>query len=551
MQKRIKVMNRDKKVFVFFKDLENNKKEWIKIFVCLIPIFAIGFYKGGATQLAVYLMGLYMVLLLSFSLFIKSESHIKKNRFLLPLTFFTGASLIVTLFSPAFLPSMEGFLEYFSYLIFFLSLLLIKPHKKALSFCVFIFCLAELVVCFFQIGSPRVSGTYEYANFFVLPLVFGFLYCLNIKNKVIKYSLMVLFFVFSVLTGSRIVLVLILVLPFFLFKRKIFALIAPILLGLILLVPNPVKKRVIGKIQVYSLQRPNIWKQAIKTGLDRPLSGWGLRSFQKASLRYNFPVEGKYSKQAKISHNQFLQYFAEGGVILFLSYLYLFIVFFINFKNFGKFEKILITVVFIHSLFDNVLYLPANFLIFIVLLFTADNSVEEYNIHFSLPGKVIFLLLSFIYLLPLSAYFLSKKGERAFNNKEYGKALFHLSLSESLWPLPAYSTSLATAHEQMFHETGLFGYLSFAFYLHSRAMKSNPIDWELPFKKYEFFKRYKKNIRNEDANSTAESFLLEAIELNPKNRMLYETLMKDYKERGMTKEAKEIKHKIDSIFLSN
>ncbi len=534
----------------FFKKPVIKRKEWFKIIVCLIPVFFTGFYKGGASRVSIYLMGLYMVILLSVFLFINKDTSIKKNIFLLPLTIFTGASFIITLFSPSFLSSMEGFLEYFAYLIFFVSLLLIKPDKETLLLSVFVFCLLEVFICFFQIGSARVSGTYEYANFFVLPLVFGFIYSLKLENKVIKYSLMILFFVFSILTGSRIVLVLILVLPFFLFKRKIFAFVAPILLGLILLVPNPVKKRIMGKVEVYSLQRPNIWKQAIKTGLDKPITGWGLRSYQKASLRYNFPVEGRYSRTAKIAHNEFLHYFAEGGIILFLAYLYLFSVFFMNLKKIGAFEKILITVIFIHSLFDNVLYLPANFLIFIVLLFTADISEKEYNINFSLPGKFIFLLLSFIYLIPLSAYFLSKKGETVYNNKEYGRALFYFSLSESLWPLPAYSTYLATINEQLFYETGSLSYLSFAFYLHSRAMESNPIDWELAFKKYEFFKRHKKNIYNENAAETAESSLLEAIELHPTNRMLYERLMKDYIERDMIKEAGEVKRKIDSIFLS-
>jgi O-antigen ligase len=523
-------------------------KKWTKVIISCLPIFLIGLYKGGATQLAVYLMGLYMVIISSVFLFINKETLIKKNSFLLPLAVFTGASLAVTLFSPALLSSMEGFLEYFAYLIFFIALLLIKPDKKAILLSVFVFCLIELVVCFPQIGSARVSGTYEYANFFVFPLVFGFLYSLKLENKIIKYSLMVLFFVFSILTGSRIVLVLILVLPFLLFKRKIFAFVVPFLIGLVLLVPNPIKKRVIGKVEVYSLQRPNIWKQAINTGLDRPLSGWGLRSFEKASLRYNFPVEGKYAKKVKIAHNEFLQFFAEGGIILSLAYLYLFIVFFMNFKKIGKFERTLITVVFIHSLFDNILYLPANFLIFIVILFTADDGVAEYKVSFSLPVKIIFTLISFIYLIPLSAYFLEKKGESKFNSQKYEKAIYYLSLAESLWPLPGYSTSLATANEQMFYETGLVGYLSFAFYMHSRAMKSNPIDWELPFKKYEFFQRHKKRIINEDAGHKAELFLLQAIKLNPKNRMLYEKLIKDYKERGMEKEAGDVEKEIDKIF---
>lgn len=523
-------------------------KDWYKIIFCSIPIFLTGLFGGGASQLAVYLMGLYMIILLCVFIFANKDGTIKKNIFLLPLSLFTGTSFIVTLFSPALLPSMEGFLEYFAYLVFLLALLLIKPDKKLLL-SVFVFCLIELIFCFFQIGSGRIKGTYDYANLFVFPLVFGFLYSFEIKNKIVKYSFMALFCFLSILTGSRIVLVLILVLPFFLFKRKLFAFLSPIFLGLILLIPNPIKKRVTREIRTYSLQRPNIWKQAIKTGLDKPLTGWGLRSFEKASLKYNFPVKGKYQKKAKIAHNQFLQYFAEGGFLLFLAYLYLFVVFFVNFKKIEKIQRILILVFFIHSLFDNILYLPANFLIFIVILYSADNKEESFKLNFSLPVKLILVLPSLIYLVPLFAYFSVKKGESEFEKKEYTNALSYFSIAESLWPLPRYSTYLGTANEQMFYETGFVSYLSFAFYLHSRAEKSNPIDWELPFKKYEFFKRHKKTICNENADERAESFLLKAIKLNPKDRKLYEILLNDYKSRGMEKRAEETKNKIDSIFV--
>ena len=494
-------------------------------------------------------MGLYTTVLLFFSIFANKDGNIKKNMFLLPLSLFTGASFIVTVFSPALLPSMEGFLEYFAYLAFFIALLVIKPDRKLLLLSVFIFCLIEIVVCSFQIGSTRINGTYYYANFFVLPLIFGFIYSMEIKKPIIKYSLMALFFVFSVLTGSRIVLVFILILPFLLFKRKIFALFTPLLLGLILLLPNPVKKRASGKVRTYSLQRPNIWKQAIRTGIDKPLTGWGLRSFAKASLKYNFPVKGKYQKRAKIAHNQFLHYFAEGGFVLLIAYLCFFVVFLVNLKKIEKNERVLIFVIFIHSLLDNVLYLPANFLIFIVILYAADNSKEFYNLNFSLPVKLVLVLPSLIYLMPLSAYFSVKRGKAEFEKQKYTDALSYFSIAESLWPLPNHSTYLGTTNEQMFYETGYVSYLSFAFYLHSRAEKSNPIDWELPFKKYEFFKRHKKTICNENAEETAESFLLKAIKLNPKERKLYEILLKDYESRGMEKRAEETRNKIDSIFI--
>ncbi len=521
-------------------------KEWIKIIICSLPVFIIGFYHGGLSQLAIYLMGLYMVLLLSVFLFLDKDKSIEKNKFLFPIVIFTCTSFIVTLFAPAFLSSMGGFLEYFAYLIFFVSLLLIKPDKEKLLLSIFVFCLIELIVCFFQLNSPRVSGTYGYANFFVFPLVFGFLYSLRLGNKIMKYSLMALFFVFSILTASRIVLILILVLPVLFVKRKVFAFFAPILIGLVLLIPNPIKKRVIVKVQTYSLQRPNIWKQAIRTGLNRPIVGWGLRSFEKASLKYNFPVEGKYSKKAKIAHNQFLQYFAEGGMILFLSYAYLFFVFFINFKKFGEIQRILITIIFIHSLFDNILYLPVNFLIFIVILFTAESSEEGYKANLSLPVKLFVALLSLIYLFPLASYFFIKRGESEFKDKKYMKSLDSFSLAESLWPQYQCTISLARVNEQMFYETNVVDFLFIAFDLYRRAMYSNPIDWETPFKIDQFLKRHKKVV----AYDKPDEFLLKAIELNPKERKLYEILMRDYRVMGIERKAREVELKIDSLFLS-
>jgi O-antigen ligase len=531
--------------FSFYKYLKIQKGELVKVVFCSLPIFATGFYRGGGTPLAVYLLGFYSVILLFYYLLRRGEIDIEKNMFFLPLAIFTTVTFFVSVFSPAFLSSIEGFLEYFAYFLFFALLLLIKPDKKLLLFSVFLFSLIELLICFFQIGTPRVSGTYGYANFFVLPLVFGFLSSFELKNKIVRYFLMVLFFVFSILTGSRIVLVLILVLPVFLFKRKSLALIVPILVGLILLTPNTISKRMIRKVSVYSLQRPNIWKQAIRTGADRPLTGWGLRSYKNAVLKYNFPVKGKYSKRAQIAHNEFLHYFVEGGIILFLSYLFLFVVFFINFKKFGRLERVFIIAIFVHSLFDNVLYLPTNFLLFVVILFVAGQSEVDYRVNISFPGRFLVVLLSFLYLFPLSSYLLAKRGETEFKRKEYEKSYDLFSLSESLWSLPDRSMSLGIVSEQLYYETKSVGYLTFAFYLYGRAMDSDPTNWEFPFKIYEFFERHKGVV----LYNNPEKFLLKAIELNPTSRKLYELLIRDYREKGMEKEALEVELEMKRIFV--
>lgn len=78
-------------------------------------------------------------------------------------------------------------------------------------------------------------------------------------------------------------------------------------------------------------------------------------------------------------------------------------------------------------------------------------------------------------------------------------------------------------------------------------MRSDPIDWETPFKIYEFLKRHEKVIFFKNP----EKILIKAIELNPKSKKLYEILIKEYKNRGMEEKAKEIENFIQRIFKIN
>jgi len=520
------------------------KREWTEILLCAFPVFATGIFKGGESALAIYLLGLYLVFLLFYAVMRMEKFSIERNIFLLPVAIFTVSSFIATLFSSAFFSSFEGFIEYFAYFLFFLSLLLLKPEKKKFLLVLFIFSLLELIACFTQVKSGRVSGTYNYASYIVIPLFFGLLYSFSINKKLIKYILMALFLGATLLTGSRIVFVLILILPFFLFEKKILWTIVPVLIVAALLMPNPVGRRIKGKADVYSFQRPNLWKQATLTGMDRPITGWGPRNYKKVSLKYNFPVKGGYSRAAKIAHNQFLQYFADGGIIFLFAYILLFYVLFLNFRRLTRVERTFLVVIFIHSLLDNPIYLPTNFLLTLSVLYISDKRGEVYNVTISRGTRKLIPLLAILYFLPLFSFYMMKRGEQAFHDKEYERASIPLQVGEFCWPLTRNTIALATLHEQFFLETHELGHLYYAFYLYQGAMKNDPLDWKIPVKTYGFLMRNGKNAGVKDPAKLLER----AIELNPKNKELYLMLIEEYQKAGRIEEINMIRYKMYSIF---
>jgi hypothetical protein len=522
----------------------NGQKEWIDVLLCTFPILAIGIYKGGEPSISIYIMGLYLLFLVFWSFIREDKIVILKNIFFIPVLIFTICSFIVAIFSPSFISSFIGFLEYFSFFLFFLSLLLLKPDKRKLLLVLFLFSFIELIICLTEVKTGRVNGTYNYATYIVIPLFLGFLYSNNINNRVIKYILMSLFLVAALLTGSRIVFLFIIALPFFLIKRKIYWSIIPILLILILLIPNPAGRRIKGQVDIYSFQRPNLWKQAVKTALERPITGWGARNYEKASLKYNFPVEGKYERSAKIAHNQFLQYFVDGGVILLFAYILIFYIYILNFKKMKLLERSFLGLILIHSLFDNVLYLPANFLLFLSILYISSMEKVEYNVKLSRNVIKLIPLLAILYLLPLSSNYLVKQGEAAFNKKKFNKAYNYFSIAESIWPIPRNTLALATVQEQFFINTKKLGHLFFTFYFYNRAMESDPLDWKIPFKTYEFLIRNKKNAGVENPAIYLEKSLM----LNPKERMLYETLINEYQRSGKLDEAGRVYFEMQEIF---
>lgn len=99
------------------------------------------------------------------------------------------------------------------------------------------------------------------------------------------------------------------------FGRRSLALVAAAL-ALVLLIPNPVRDRVINH-DPFAYSRAGIWKSSLDMIWDHP-QGVGLGNFKYVFTRYNFPVREaviKYGKVAGTAHNEYLHIGAEMGLI--------------------------------------------------------------------------------------------------------------------------------------------------------------------------------------------------------------------------------------------
>lgn len=97
-------------------------------------------------------------------------------------------------------------------------------------------------------------------------------------------------------------------------------------LVLLILIPSPMRDRFQAEhaVNPVSYARWQIWKQAVKAVVDRPL-GHGLGLYQYVSPRYAFPVEGEVSRFGKIAqtaHNEYLQIAVEIGVLALVIFLW-------------------------------------------------------------------------------------------------------------------------------------------------------------------------------------------------------------------------------------
>ncbi len=485
-----------------------------------LPLLGMVLFKGGEGYYKPFFFGFFIAI----AIFLIRKKEIQRNEFLLPLIFLSGASFISALFSPAFLRSTGGFLETFSYLLFFLLLLLLKPEKKILIYG--LICLGIIQVMFlpFQIHQ-RFSGSYRYATYIIEPLFVGFFLSAYIKNKIAKFSLYSIFIVCIILSGSRVGILLFFLIPF-LFKKWYLPLSVLLIASiLILAIPNPVGKRLKRKSDVFSFQRPKLWKQGIKTSLERPYTGWGQRNYENAAKKNTFPVKEKKRivyRYARIAHNQFIHYFATMGIFGLFAFLFLFFIFFKGFSNYSIPLRLSVLVYFLHSFVDNPFYLPGNFLIFLMLLYLISREKVTVQLKISKVTSLSFAIPIILYLLPIAGGVFDTLSIRASKNDNLSQSALFENIAYSLYPEAFRAKEIGLIYEKIFHKTNDLSNLFFSYRMIATSVKIDPLDYKSYLAVSNLIYRNMRYFTG--MNKTMEKNVIIAINLNPFDK----TLLRDY-----------------------
>jgi len=292
--------------------------------------------------------------------------------------------------------------------------------------------------------SSRPHGMLKYANWnalfilyatiLIIPLLMDF-FKINRKYFYILLPIFILNLIAIGFSASRMLIILIpiiFILTGCIYKRiKETLIIMFALLILILAIPNPVSNRILRNRNIYDMQRPKIWKVAYNIGMESPITGVGAGAFEDFAIMHNFPVEEqewRYRVHARIAHNQYLQFFADYGILGILSFLIiatsglLYSIKSIFHKDrtvFKPFWSIIFILFLTHSFFDNPLYLPINaIMISISLAFIVPISkLKTYIIHrkhtvsYNLFFSLLILLIALITLHPFVSLYYANRAE--------------------------------------------------------------------------------------------------------------------------------------------
>jgi len=485
-----------------------------------LPFLGMVFLKGGEGYYKPFFFGLFIAI----AIFLIKKKEIRKNEFLLPLTILSCAAFISALFSPASLRSTGGFLEIFSYLLFFLLLLILKPEKKILIYGLICLGITQVLFLPFQIHQ-RFSGSYRYATYIIEPLFVGLFLSAYIKNRIARFSLYFVFIICIILSGSRVGIVLFFLIPF-LFEKWYIPLSALLIASiLVLAIPNQVGNRLRRKSDVFSFQRPKLWKQGIKTGLDKPYTGWGQRNYENAAKKYTFPVKEKNKimyRYARIAHNQFIHYFATMGFFGLFAFLFLFFIFLKGFRNYAIPLRLSVLVYFLHSFVDNPFYLPGNFLIFLILLYLISKEKATTHLKISKVTSLSFAIPIIFYLLPITGGLFDILSIKASKGNNLTRSALFENIAYSLYPEAFRAKEIGLIYEKIFHKTNDLSNLFFSYRMIATSAKIDPLDYKnylavsnLIYRNMEYFR---------GMNNTMEENVLGAINLNPFDK----TLLKDY-----------------------
>lgn len=294
------------------------------------------------------------------------------------------------------------------------------------------------------------------------------------------------------------------VILWFYFGWRLFYLVAPVALAL-LLIPNPFMERLvnIGASDPFAYSRIGIWKASLKMFGDHPF-GVGPEMYQYYSPRYVFPVEtgiSRYLKFPERAHNEYLNFLAElgicGGAIL--MWLFFLVgekirkIYRYSREGFHRQETIQnigivggIIGIMVHALVESNFHNPSialTFFIFLGLIFRGDGKVFEVRFaprkkyHYYLV--ILTVLLAAVVLKPALAYWEFTRGDRAMTRKETDAGISHFRNAVFLCQgvAPAHF-ALGSAYLVKFRETGQEQWLDQALNEYDFSTILNPLSYD-------------------------------------------------------------------------
>ena len=492
----------------------------LKLLLLSIPLFANKYiYNFRVNQDAI--LKLFTVIL--FAIFLvkiinTGEYCLKKTKLELPLILFTLVLVLSLFISETKRVSLNDFIIFFSYIfIFFFIINNLNQEADFNSFIHLFFIISSLVSIYaimqyygfdpylkdLHILTSTIGQKNWISNYLamIFPVIFSyFLLEKSIRNKILYFILLSILYTTLMICQSRGIWISISITVIFaiyiifkfkfceIFKRNkkwLFSLLITFLvITIIYSTDNPLNKSAITVPQramsTFDEQDPSIntrlliWKTTLEMIKDRPIFGSGIGTFKMNYLNYqaeflkNNPYYIKYSVKAGEAHNEYLQMWAEIGIIglgIFMGIILMFYSLIIDYlkKNDSDKDKIIvfglvlgITCFLIHSLFTFPLHVPALGITFFTLvgltvIYTrkinlpktdSDNKPKELKlknkgIKIAVNILVLIFMIWAINLLAIKPYIAEIQyfnGMRHNVDGNYSEALPYFEKAASLYP---------------------------------------------------------------------------------------------------------------------
>lgn len=493
---------------------------FLKLLLITVPLFAYKYvYDFRVNQEAV--LKLFTIILITVWLvkIINTGKHsLQKTKLDLPLILFILVLVLSLFISKTKTVSLQEFLIFLSYiLIFFLITNNLNKKADFNSFIHLFFIISSLVSIYtiiqyygfdpylkdLHILTSTIGQKNWISNYLamIFPVAFSYyLLAQTKKNRIIYFVLLAVLYTTLMICQSRgiwiSISITVILAIYIIFKLKFYEifkinkkwlfllLITFMAITIIYSTENPLEKSAITVpervISTFDEQDPSInmhilkWKITLEMIKDRPILGSGIGTFKMDYLNYqaeflkNNPDYIKYSGKAGEAHNEYLQIWAELGIIglgLFLLIFYCFYKTIIDFYNNNRNvkEKIItlglvlgITCFLIHCLFTFPLHVPALGITFFALLgltviyirrtnllkTDSDNRTKEIKLK-NIGIKIALTILVLVFMIwvinlvavkPYIAELYYFKGMRYNVDKNYAKSLPNFQYAVQLDP---------------------------------------------------------------------------------------------------------------------